>query len=241
MKAVILAAGVGGRMQKQYPTIPKVMLPIGGKPVLEHHIERLKMFGVNDFYINLHHRPDIIKNYFGNGKKRGVRITYSYEPALLGTAGALLKLKKYLNKTFFVIYGDIFTRLNFQNFLDFHRRKKSDATLVVHRTDHPEDSDLVAINKDNRIYKFYTSPHVLPVRDTDLSSAAIYTLEPPVLKFIPDKIPSDFIEDMCPILLAKGINMYGYLSSEYSKDIGMPERYKQVREEVEGQWAKKFL
>lgn len=234
MKAVILAAGLGGRMQKQYPKVPKVMLPIGGKPVLEYHIERLKGFGVNDFYINLHHRPDIIKDYFGNGKKYGVRITYSFEPVLLGTSGALNKLKKYLNETFFVIYGDVFTKLNFKNFLDFHRGKKSDATLVVHRTDHPKDSDLVVINEDNRIYKFYTSPHQKSVTDTDLASAAIYTLEPHVLKFIPDKVPSDFIEDMCPIFLTNGVKMYGYLSNEYSKDIGMPERYRQVREEVGG-------
>ncbi len=232
MKAVILAAGLGGRMQKQYPAIHKVMLPIGGKPILEHHIENLKKFGVNDFYINLHHYPDIIRESFGNGKKYGVRITYSYEQILLGTAGALRKMEKNLNETFFVIYGDIFTKINFQKFLDFHRKKKSQATLVIHRTNHPEDSDLVVMNKDNKICKFYPSPHPFSVANIALSNAGIYILEPQVLKFIPDKIPSDFIEDICPILLAKGVKMYGYSSSEYAKDMGTPERYRQVQREV---------
>lgn len=232
MKAVILAAGLGGRMQRQYPSIHKVMLPIVGKPILEHHIENLKKFGVNDFYINLHHYPDIVRTSLGNGKKYGVRIIYSYEKVLLGTAGALRKMKKNLDETFFVVYGDIFTKINFQKFLDFHRNKKSQATLVIHQTNHPEDSDLVMTNEDDKICKFYPSPHPFSVVNTDLSSAGIYILEPQVLKFIPDKIPSDFIEDICPILLTKGVRMYGYLSSEYTKDIGTPERYRQVQREV---------
>jgi mannose-1-phosphate guanylyltransferase/phosphomannomutase len=232
MKAVILAAGLGTRMQDAFPNTPKAMLPMGDKPLLEHQINHLKKFGFGEIYINLHYFPDVIKNYFGNGKKFGVKIIYLYEPKILGTSGALTNFKKYLEETFIVLYGDIFTTLNFRKFLEFHQKKKSQATLLIHKTDHPEDSDLVAIDQDNRIYKFYISPHKKPVKDTNLSSAGIYILEPEVLRYLPKKIPSDFVEDFFPILLAKNFRMYGYNSFEYSKDVGTPERYSRVKEDV---------
>jgi len=234
MKAVILAAGLGTRMQDAFPNTPKAMLPIGDKPLLEHQINHLKKFGFGEIYINLHYFPGVIKNYFGNGKKFGVKITYSYEPKILGTSGALTNFKKYLEGTFIVLYGDIFTTLNFRKFLEFHQKKKSQATLLVHETDHPEDSDLVAIDQDNRIYKFYISPHKKPVTDTNLSSAGIYFLEPETLRFLSKKTPSDFVEDFFPILLKKNLKMYGYYSSEYSKDIGTLERYQKVKKNIKG-------
>ena len=217
-------------MQKAFPQIPKVMLPIGGKPLLEHTINHLKKQNFGEIYINLHYLPEKIKNYFGDGKKFGVKITYSFEPNILGTAGALKNFKKYLTETFVVIYGDVFTTLDFEKFLKFHRAKKSQATLLVHETDHPQDSDLAAIDKNNRIYRFYISPHKKPVTDTNLSSAAIYLLEPEILKFLPKKTPSDFLEDFFPLLLKKKLRMYGYNSSEYTKDMGTSKRYKKVQE-----------
>lgn len=233
MKAAILSAGLGTRMQQAFPGIPKVMLPIGGKPLLEQHILHLKKFGFDEIFINLHYLPEKIKNYFGDGKRFGVKIIYSYEPKILGTAGALINFKKNLTATFAVIYGDVFTVLNFAKMLAFHKNNKSQATLLVHQTDHPEDSDLIAINNEGRIHKFYISPHSEPIKDANLSSAAIYILEPDVLKFIPEKIPSDFVEDMFPKLLEKGFRMYGYLSNEYSKDMGSPKRYEKVKKDLE--------
>lgn len=233
MKAVILAAGIGSRMQKAYPGIPKVMLPLKDKPLIDRHIEHFKKFGVVDFYINLHYLPELIKKHLGNGEKWGVRIHYSFEPVILGTSGALKNFLQELNETFIVLYGDIFTTLDIQKFYQFHRQKNSQATLLVHQTDHPEDSDLVAINNKGRIHKFYISPHHKITKDINLSSAAMYILEPDVLKFIPEKIPSDFVEDMFPKLLEKGFRMYGYLSNEYSKDMGTPKRYEKVKKDFE--------
>lgn len=232
MKAVILAAGLGTRMQKAYPGTPKVMLPVSGKPLLVHHITHLKKFGFDELFINLHYLPEKIKEFLGDGRKFGVEITYSFEPEILGTAGAFKNFKKYLDTTFVVLYGDIFTTLNFEKFLKFHKQKDSQATLLVHKTSHTHDSDLVEMDGDNRIIKFYTSPHKSPVTTINLSSAAIYILEPETLEFIPDKIPADFVEDMFPTLLDKGFRIYGYNSNEYSRDIGTPERYKQVKNDV---------
>lgn len=234
MKAVILAAGIGTRMQATFPGIPKVMLSIGGKPLLEQSINHLKKYDFRQIFINLHYFPEVIKEHFGNGKKIGVEIVYSFEPKLLGTAKALVNFKKYLTETFAVIYGDVFTTLDFSKMLKFHKTKKSQVTLLVHETDHPEDSDLVAIDKTARIYRFYISPHKKLPKDTNLSSAAIYLLEPEILKFLPKNKPADFLEDFFPILLKKGFRIFGYESSEYSKDIGTPARYEKVKTDFLG-------
>ncbi|MBI2596894.1 nucleotidyltransferase family protein [Candidatus Daviesbacteria bacterium] len=230
MKAVILAAGPGTRMQKTFPQIPKSMLPVTGKPLIQDQIEHLKRFGIKDFYINLHFLPEKIKDFLGNGSKLGVKITYSFEDKILGTSGAINSFKDYLDETFIVLYGDIFTRINFNKFLLFHKNKKSQASLLIHETDHPEDSDLVIINNSNRILNIYTYPHQKPNINNKLSSAAIYILEPSVLRYLPDRF-SDFMEDFFPLLLEKGGGLYGYLSNEYSKDIGTPERYEKAIQE----------
>lgn len=228
MKAVILAAGFGTRISTLFPDIPKAMVPIQGVPILEHHIKHLKKFGVKEFYINLHHLPNVIKDHFGNGENFGVQIEYSFERKLLGTSGALANFKNELNETFIVLYADIFTNLDFGKFLKFHKKNNSQATLLVHETDHPSDSDLVVLDTNSKIKKFHISPHTKPVTDTSLSNAAIYILEPEVLQFLPPISPTDFVKDFFPILLEKRVRMFGYLSSEFSKDIGVPERYRKV-------------
>lgn len=223
MKAVILAAGLGTRMQKAFPFIPKPLLPIKGKPLIQDQIEHLKRFGIQDFYINLHFQSTKIKDFLGNGHKLGVNITYSFEKEILGTSGALNNFKKYLDGTFVVLYGDILTRVDINKFLLFHKNNKSQASLLIHKTDHPQDSDLIKIDNNNQIKNIYSSPHKHPVSSI-FSSAAIYLLEPAILQFLPEG-PSDFMENFFPNLLKKGTSIYGYLSNEYSKDIGTPERY----------------
>lgn len=231
MKAVILAAGLGTRMQKYYPGVPKVMLSVIGKPLIQDQIEHLKKFGVKNFYINLHFLPEKIKKFLSNGKKFGVKITYSFEPKILGTSGALINFKKYLNETVIVLYGDIFTRVDFNKYYKYHKVKKSLATLLIHETDHPQDSDLVEIDQNGRIINFHFSPHKNVVTTTNLSSAAIYILEPGILKYLPTGF-SDFIEDFFPTLLPKNVPMYGYICDEYSKDLGTPERYEKVKKDI---------
>lgn len=232
MKAVILAAGLGTRMQKTYPLTPKSMLQVGGKPLIQDQIEYLKKYGIKDFYINLHFLPEKIKNFLGDGSKLGVNITYSLESKLLGTSGALNNFKNYLNEIFIVLYGDIFTRVDFDKFLQFHNSKNSQVSLLIHKTDHPEDSDLVEIDDKNQIKNIYTSPRIQSINHTNFSSAAIYILKPDVLKFLPKEI-SDFMEDFFPLLLQKGIKIAGYFSNDYSKDIGTPIRYADVQKDVD--------
>lgn len=230
MKAVILAAGLGTRMANSFPKIPKSMLPIKGKPLIQYQIEHLKSFGIKDIYINLHFLPKKIKHFLGNGSKFGVNITFSLENEILGTSGALNNLKSYLDTTFIVLYGDIYTKLDFNNFLQFHKDKKSQASLLIHKTDHPDDSDLIEINKNGQIVNIYPSPHKKLPNNINFSNAAIYILQPYILQFLPQGF-SDFMEDFFPLLLRKGTHLYGYPSSEYTKDMGTPDRYKEIMQD----------
>lgn len=230
MKAVILAAGLGSRMQEAFPSIPKPLLPLKENPIIQDQVEHLKKFGIKNFYINLHFLPNKIVDFLGDGSKFGVNISYSFENELQGTSGALNNFKDYLDKTFIVLYGDIFTRLDFNKFIYFHKDKKSHASLLIHETDHPEDSDLVEINDDNQIVNIYNSPHQ-STPPTTLSNAAIYILEPFVFQYL-QKGYSDFMEGFFSKLLNQGLKMYGYVTKEYSKDIGTPKRYKQVLEDI---------
>lgn len=227
MKAIILAAGKGSRLYPLTKTIPKVMVPLNGKPLLRFHIENFKKYGILDIYINLHHKPESIKNYFKNGNKFGVNITYSLEKKLLGTAGALSNFKKHLSDRFVVLFGDLFTTLNFRRMEEFHVQKKASVTIAVHSTDHPEDSDLVSVDKNLRIKQLYVKPHhVLP--DTKLGVAAIYIFEPDCLNLLPRTIPLDLTRDFLPILMKQKKSIFCYNTGEFIKDIGTPQRYQTV-------------
>lgn len=231
MEAVILAAGFGTRIKKAFPLTPKPMLPVGGKPLIQDQIEHLKRFGVEKVNINLHYQPEKITGFLGNGSNLGVNVNYSFEKKILGTSGALNNFRTRLKETFLVLYGDILTRVDIEEFLEFHRKKNAQASLLVHKTDHPEDSDLVELDNDNKICRIYTSPHPQPILHTNLSSAAIYILEPEVLQYLPEGF-SDFMEYLFPFILERGANLYGYISDEYSKDIGTPERYGKAMKDI---------
>ncbi len=152
MRAVILCAGYGTRLGELTKETPKPMLAIRDKPLLEYLIMQLRFAGVGEIAINLHYKPEVIKNYFGDGKKFGVNITYFFEEKLLGTAGALAPMQAWLKEggdDFFVIYGDILTNEDFATFIDFHRQKKAFATLLVHES--PKSNSTLIMDADNRI------------------------------------------------------------------------------------------
>ena len=128
MKALILAAGKGTRLKHLTADKPKPMLEIGGEPLLAHHVRRLRAAGVQEIAINLHHAAGVITDYFGDGSRYGVRIEYSYEPELLGTAGAAKKLAAFLDESFYVIYGDVFNNVDLPSTGGVSRRSQTGAT-----------------------------------------------------------------------------------------------------------------
>lgn len=224
MQAIILAAGKGTRLYPLTKNTPKVMIDIAGKPLLEHQITHLKKYGIKNIFINLFTHPQSITEYFGDGKKLGVNIHYAYESALLGTAGALHNFKKKLKNHFFVLYGDVFVKVNLFKMLNFHKKMNSQFTLAVHKAKHPKDSDLVKTNKEGRVLRWLSVPHA---KKTGVNSAGLYIINSRILDFLPATVPYDFAKDFIPFLLKK-IPVFAYHTSELIMDIGTKDRYNKL-------------
>jgi NDP-sugar pyrophosphorylase family protein len=224
MKAFILAAGMGTRLQPLGLELPKVMVPIGGKPLLQHHIEMLREQGICDLIINLHHLPEKIVERFGDGSRFGVRIVYSPEPELLGTAGAVKRMEKELRGgTFLVLYGDNLVRIELAPLVEFHRERQALLTVALFESPEPWTGGVVETESTGRIVSFVEKPERKQV-STNWISAGIFVLEPPVLDAIPADTFYDFGKDLVPKLLKEGRPLYAMKPKAYLQDIGTPER-----------------
>jgi NDP-sugar pyrophosphorylase family protein len=233
-QAVILSAGFGTRLRPLTDNIPKVMLPLGGKPLLEHHIEQLKKHGIREFFINLHYLPEKITDYFGDGSKWGVKINYSYEPEILGTAGGVKNFDGKLRGDFFVIYGDVFSLIDYEKMIDaFYRRPKIAAMEVIGDNDHPYDSDLVEIDDDFRFLKIHPKPHKELPKKYKAMRAAAFIFNERIMRHIPAGTYYEIDRQLLPDLLSRGEKIYGYECEEFIKDIGTMERYREVEEYLE--------
>jgi NDP-sugar pyrophosphorylase family protein len=200
MKAVLLSAGLGKRLKSITDNIPKVMVPVNGKPCLEYNIENLKRQGVSEFLINTHYLPEKIKEYFGDGSKFGVKISYSYEPMILGTAGALNNFKEELNDTFLVIYGDVISDIDILNALDIHKKNKAEATIILDKKRTLEGKGIV-LREREEVIEFVEKPD--KEIKNGLINSGVYILEPSILNIIKDGF-SDFGKDILPSLAKEG-------------------------------------
>jgi NDP-sugar pyrophosphorylase family protein len=233
MKGMILAAGEGTRLRPWTIDRPKVMLSIAGRPLLEHTVAWLKHFGVTDIAINLHYKPQVIQQHFADGGRFGVRIRYSLENDILGTAGGVKRLADFFDETFVMIYGDVLTDLDLDALCRFHLRQDfPHLTMSLYRVPNPTECGVVALDDTGRITRFVEKP---PPGDvfSDLASAGVLIVDPEVLSFIPEEGFSDFGKDVFPALLNRGFPMYGWPipADSYLIDIGSPEKYSQVQVE----------
>ena len=234
MKAFILSAGLGERLRSVTGERPKVMVKIGGKPVLEHLINLCKIHGITSIIINLHYMPQEVVNYFGNGSKFGVSIAYSFEKEkIMGGAGALKHAEKLIGKeSFIVLNGDVMTNINLSEMFAFHKQKGGIGTFLVHDTDHPQDSDLVEFNESNLIKKFFRAAPDYSKKP--ISKTGTHIFESEILKFIPSEIKYSLEYDLIPDLLRKNEKLYSFYNNDaYSRDMGTPERLKQVINDYE--------
>ncbi len=232
MKIVIIAGGQGTRIASVNSDIPKAMIPINGKPILEYQVELAKRYGYNEFIFIIGYLGNLISDYFGDGQKWNANIEYYNETEPLGTAGALAFISEKLTEDFFVFYGDTVMDFDMQRMLNYHRLHHSDATLLVHPNDHPNDSDIVELDKNNKVVKFYNKPHEDGFISRNIVNAALFIFSPKVLKFIDKGVKSHIEKNVLPRCLDYGLNMYGYISPEYIKDMGTPERYYAVSEDL---------
>ncbi len=239
MRAMILAAGFGERLRPLTLKLPKPLLPVLGKPLIQHNIEWLRKNGINEIALNLHHLPHKITSFLGTGSKFGVKITYSYEKEILGTAGGVKKLEGFFDGTFLVYYGDNITNLDIGNLLEFHKHKKAVATICLHPIKKKElkEASIIELSKENRILRFIEKPDSSTIKklikknskNIFYSNAGIYMLEPSVLKFIEKNKFSDFAKDVFPKLLKSRQKIYGYpLKDCYWHELGTLQKYKNV-------------
>lgn len=228
MKTVILAGGKGTRMGNLTVDIPKPMIKIGGKPILQHQVENAKRYGFSDLIMLIGYKEEIVREYFGSGEKFGVKIEYISEPKPLGTSGAVKQIESVINEPFIVLYGDTMMDINLANLVEYHQSKKGIATLVVHPNDHPYDSDLMDVDSTNRVKRIISKPHDPNQNYRNLVNAALYILAPEIFRYIEQGVFSDFGKDILPRVLANGEFITAYNTTEYIKDVGTPERLEEV-------------
>ena len=236
MKALILAAGKGTRLGNLTTAYPKPMLPVGDRPLLGNLLAWLSDSGVREVAINLHHAPDAITSYVGDGAHLGVHVTYSYEETLLGTAGAAKKLEWFLDEPFVVIYGDGYLDVRLDRLEEMHKAGvqrhggRPGLTMLLFHVPNPSECGLVEVNALGDVVRFVEKPPVEEVF-TDLANAGVYYCDPGILKLIPPDTVYDFGKGLIPQLLERGdpVMALPILDDEYVIDIGTPDAYQRAQ------------
>lgn len=241
--AVIQAGGKGTRLAAlTKDKIPKPMLPLNGKPMLEWQIEQLGKYGIREVVIICGHLAEKIKEYFGDGREWGIQISYLEEKEPLGSAGALYFLRERLaEKNFLLIFGDVMFDIDMHRMADFHERKESLATLLVHPNAHPQDSDLILMDKNCHITGFIPKGTARGVWYQNCVNAGIYILNGLILNGMEEACRRDLEKELLFPMIGTG-RIYGYRTPEYVKDAGTEERFfRAEREQREGIWETRNL
>ena len=231
MKAVILVGGEGTRLRPLTCNMPKAMVPVLNTPFLEHVIGNLSRHNVREIIITLGHLAQPIKEIFGTGSRFGVRLNYVLEKTALGTAGAVKNADRYLDETFLVLNGDIFTDLDLTAMAEFHCQRKAKATIALTPVDDPTSYGLIETDAQGRVTRFLEKPSWDQVT-TNMINAGTYILEPEVIAHAPPKTNFSFEHELFPMLLDQGEPIYAYPSSAYWLDIGTPEKYFRLNEDL---------
>jgi mannose-1-phosphate guanylyltransferase/phosphomannomutase len=229
MKAIVLCAGYGTRLGDLTREIPKPLLDLNGRPLLHYILSNLAKHGFRDLAINLHFKPEMIRDYVGDGSAWGVRVTYSHEPALLGTAGAVKNLSSFFQNSseFLVHYGDILTDQDLSSLAQFHQAKQAFATLLLHKRN--KSNSRVEMDSSNRITHFLERPANNPPDTSNISwvNSGIYMCSSDILDLIPSGQPVDFPRDIFS-QVTNHKALYGLPLSGYRCAIDSPARYQEA-------------
>jgi len=228
IKALIMAGGKGTRLTPLTCDIPKPMVPILNKPVMEYTIELLKKYEIKNIAVTLAHLPNVIIDYFGEGEKWGVNLQYYIEEEPLGTGGSVKNAEDFIDETLVVISGDALTDIDLERALHYHKDKKSKATLVLKNEAYPTEYGVVITNDNGEIIRFLEKPSWGEVFSNTINTG-IYILEPTVLDYYRKGDSFDFSKDLFPKLLEDAVPMYGYVTHDYWCDIGDLNSYKQTQ------------
>lgn len=241
MKTVIMAGGKGTRISSVASDIPKPMIKIDGRPVLEREIECLKNQGFTDIIITVSHLGSIIMDYFGDGSKFGVNIKYFNEVEPLGNAGALFRIKDELTEDFLLLNADAIFDIDFNRFVEYHKKKGGLVTLFTHPNSHPYDSGLIITDSNDSVLKWLSKEDDRPTNYKNLVNAGLHVISPKILEQEINTPKIDLDRQLLKPLAGTGL-MYSYKSSEYVKDMGTPDRYLAVTKDFkEGKVTSKNL
>ncbi|MCL2929828.1 MAG: mannose-1-phosphate guanyltransferase [Trichodesmium sp. MAG_R01] len=229
MRGVLMAGGSGTRLRPLTCDLPKPMVPILNRPIAEHIINLLKKHQIREIIATLHYLPDVMREYFQDGSKFGVQMTYSVEEEQpLGTAGCVKNIAELLDGTFLVISGDTITDFDLSAAIEFHQKHKSKATLVLTRVNNPIEFGVVITDEEQRIKRFLEKPSTSEVF-SDTVNTGTYILEPEILDYLPSNQECDFSKELFPLLLDKNEPIYGYIAEGYWCDVGHLDSYRKAQ------------
>ncbi|MDI6794293.1 MAG: mannose-1-phosphate guanyltransferase [bacterium] len=225
MKAVIMAGGFGTRLRPLTCNLPKPMVPMVNRPIMEHIIHLLKRHDITDILAVLYYHPEVIESYFGDGSKFGVKMKYVGAAEDLGTAGSVKNAEDHLRESFIIISGDVVTDFDLTAAIQFHKERQALATITLTRVTDPLSFGIVITEEQGKIVRFLEKPSWGEVF-SDTVNTGIYILEPEVFKFIPKGKEFDFSRSLYPVLLEKKQPIYGYIAEGYWQDIGNLDAYR---------------
>ena len=232
--AVILSGGKGTRLYPYTVSLPKPLLPVGDKPILEIIIKQLKEAGFSKVILAVNHQADIIMSYFGDGDKFGLDIAYSLENTPLGTMAPLKSLKA-LPEQFLVMNGDVLTDLDYEGFFEGHKQSGADFTVSACKTTQKSQFGVIDIDATNQVIGFQEKPEI-----NLIVSMGIYGMGANALSLIPENKPFGF-DDLMRVGLAGNLVIKASLHNGYWRDLGTPEDYQKANDEVNRQGVSKFL
>ena len=227
MKAFLLAAGEGTRLRPLTLNIPKCLVPVNGKPLIDYWFDLFEIYGIDEVLINTSHLAETVKEYI-KGNSRGLSIKVVYEETLLGSGGTIKMNRDFVEgeESFFVFYADNLTDINLHNMIEFHRRHQKDLTLAVFKVPNPRECGIIEMDGDSSIISFIEKPEN-PV--SDLAFAGIMLSSPGLMDFFPDKDIFDLGHDVLPLVAGSAS---GYILDDYLLDIGTPEKLAQAENDM---------
>jgi len=234
MKAIVVAGGKGTRLYPLTRNTPKPMIKVAGKPILEHTLVLLKANGITEFIFALCYLPNVVKDYFGDGSKFGVKINYIYEDEQtpLGTAGSISQASDMIDDTFIVTYADILRKLDVHDMIVNHQRNKALATINVYQRFGADPKSMVVFNKQHKINSFIERPNSDEIKnDFVWSNGSFYIFEPEIFNLIPKNSLVDFGKDVFPQILIAKKRFYCYPTEDFFIDIGNQEKLIKARNE----------
>jgi mannose-1-phosphate guanylyltransferase/phosphomannomutase len=231
VKAVIMAGGEGTRLRPQTSNLPKPMLPLVGRPMMEHIVSLLRRHGITDIVVTLAFLPNAIRSYFGDGSELGVRMVYATEETPLGTAGSVRNAREELTERFLVISGDVLTDIDLSAVVAFHEKNGALATLALQAVENPLEFGIVITREDGTVERFLEKPGWGQVF-SDTINTGIYVLEPEIFDMIPADQAVDFSSEVFPAVLEAGGPLYGFVTEGYWEDVGTTAAYLKAHQDI---------